>query len=110
MADPRTTPASFDGDDVPKIGAEIIPKIVLEEGARYSIEGRGTLRTLPCADEAEACRILWDEPAADVPNRSAVIFCFSHKRKEVDLKLGLVVRSRFADEGYVTGFRTDRGG
>ena len=31
-------------------------KVVLEEGARYGIEGRGILRTLPCADVAEACR------------------------------------------------------
>ena len=90
-------------------GAKALPKVVLERGARYAIEGRGMLRTVPCSSEAQACQILWDEPESQAGSRSAVVFTFSAKRQEVDLKIGEVVKSRYADAEYVTGFRTDRG-
>eukprot|EP00966_Prymnesium_polylepis_P327194 7383067-Prymnesium_polylepis.1 len=107
LVDATTAEADLAIGDIVKDDKARTPKIVLERGARYSIEGRGILRTLPCVDELQACRILWDEPEAEDESRSAVIFCFSAKRQQVDLKIGVVVRSRYAEPEYVSGFRTD---
>ena len=91
--------------------------VVLDVGARYGFESRGILRTLPCSDVTEACRLLMVESQASglVPDslkrlpHQAVVFCFSAKRQEVDIKEGKVFHSRVADVDYVSGFRADFG-